>query len=226
MADAILEQQSGDSTSIDFTIFTVDVNPQTQQVARQMVELAGLSDHVSFVLLPTPTGTSMPDASTNDNQRLSDQLHRAMRERFGGDDQQQPPHPIDFLFVDHAKELYLPDVQQLERGGFLRAGSAVAADNVVFFRLDEYRRYMQQQQAQGVVDTHLVSDNIWLEYHSPEAVVARAPARQRSQPGGSARSGHCRAEGWNRIHSLPERSRCGLGVGNRLMHLLDSTFFL
>jgi len=171
MADAILEQCGGDSTSIDFTIFTVDVNPQTQQVARQMVELAGLSDYVSFVLLPT--GTSMLDASsTNTNRRLSDQLHRAMRERFGGDDQrQQSPHPIDFLFVDHAKELYLPDVQQLEQGGFLRAGSAVAADNVVFFRLDEYRRYMQQQQAQGVVETRLVSDNVWLEYHSPAAVA-------------------------------------------------------
>ena len=45
---------------------------------------------------------------------------------------------IDLLFIDHIKDRYLPDLRLIEAAGLLRDGSVVCADNVVFFKLQEY----------------------------------------------------------------------------------------
>lgn len=158
LADAIIQQYP----ELDFTIFTVDVSPHAHAVARRMVELAGVSDRVSFILLP--------DATTiRTTTLLSDRLHVAIRERLG-----TKIKSVDFLFIDHAKELYLSDVQQLEETGLIQVGTAVAADNVVFFGLEKYRNHMQELQKQGIVETKLVTDNIWLEYVSSEDCTVNA----------------------------------------------------
>lgn len=162
MADTMLRiSGKKGNNNFDFHIFTVDVNPQSQAVAKQLVALAGLSDHVSFVLLP-----QLPSASYNSETTtaLADELRSAMKKNGCDDDDDN--FKIDFLFVDHAKELYLSDVQQLESSGFIRRGTAVAADNVVFFELEDYRQHMARLQAIGVVTTRLVSDGLFLEYVS------------------------------------------------------------
>lgn len=152
MADAILPSTS------DFHIFTVDINPQTQAVAKRLVELAGLSEQVTFVLLP-PTGSAASETA------LADELRAAMGKQ--GSSRLEDRKKVDFLFVDHAKELYLADLQQLEKFGYIQAETAVAADNVVFFQLDDYRHHMSCLQDKGVVSTELVSDGIFLEYVQP-----------------------------------------------------------
>ena len=160
----------------NFAIISVDVNPQTQTVARRLIALAGLSDYVTLVVRDTTSRTPGPycenDMSHDITTRLSDQLKAAIRK-------QQPQRGwipntdtttttddsirIDFLLLDHAKECYLSDLQQLERTGLLQAGTAVVADNVVFFQLDEYRSYVQQQQRHNhTVTTQLVP--VALEY--------------------------------------------------------------
>jgi catechol O-methyltransferase len=149
-----------------FCILTVDVNPQAQAVARRMVELAGLSNYVTFILLPdtdTDTTTTATATVTRSNV-LSDQLIQAVNARGLLSKPSSASFQIDFLLVDHAKECYLTDVQQLERTGLIRAGTAVAADNVVFFQLDDYRQHMQQRQAEGTVTTQLVHDRVYVEY--------------------------------------------------------------
>jgi len=131
-----------------------------------MVELAGLSDQLAFVCLSDKSPSSASsETTTTTTALLSDHLRHAMTERFG------QVQTIDFLFVDHAKELYLSDVQQLERNGFLKAGTAVAADNVVFFQLHDYRQHMRSLHDRGIVTTHLKSENIWLEYYAPDRQV-------------------------------------------------------
>ena len=154
-------------------ILTVDVNLQAQTVARRMVELAGLSNFVSFVLLPctdtTPTTTNVT------SKVLSDQLIQAVRERGLLSQPSSSPFQIDFLLVDHAKECYLTDVQQLERTGLIRAGTAVAADNVVFFQLDDYRQHMQQRHAEGTVTTQLVHDHVYVEYSGDDGTSQGDP---------------------------------------------------
>ena len=153
----------------NFAIISVDVNPQTQTVARRLIALAGLSDYVTLVVRDDTSSSTDQDENEEDN-RLSDQLKAAIRK-------QQPQRGwipntdttttddsirIDFLLLDHAKEWYLSDLQQLERTGLIQAGTAVVADNVVFFQLDEFRSYVQQQQQRHMVTTQLVP--VALEY--------------------------------------------------------------
>ena len=73
--------------------------------------------------------------------------------------------PIDFLFLDHDKDAYLSDLQHLEAAQCIRAGTAVAADNVVVFGLDAYRSHVAQHPC--VTTTRLVEHA--LEYAEDEA---------------------------------------------------------
>lgn len=52
--------------------------------------------------------------------------------------------PFDLVFIDHWKNLYLRDLQALERHGLLRPGSVVVADNVgPMFGAHEYLGYVR-----------------------------------------------------------------------------------
>jgi catechol O-methyltransferase len=131
----------------DFTICSVEVVEQNAQVARKMVELAGLSDCINIVLLDV--------SSTGNNDSLEELLRRHMKS-----------DSIDFLFLDHDKSLYLSDLQTLETANFIRKGCFVAADNVVFAQIDDYRNYVSELETKGTVRTRLVMS--WLEYCEPD----------------------------------------------------------
>lgn len=152
MAQAILFEYAANTSSYgknaDFHIYTVDI--QSQTVAQQLVEIAGLSRYITFIQRPSKTSET-------------DDLSELLRPWITT----SSTHPkIDFLFIDHAKELYLSDMMQLERSQLLQAESAVIADNVVFFGINEYRQHMAELQnhRDGIVHTRLVSENIYLEY--------------------------------------------------------------
>jgi catechol O-methyltransferase len=53
---------------------------------------------------------------------------------------------LDFVFLDHDKDAYLPDLQSILSRGWLHRGSIVVADNVKFPGSPKYRAYMRQQQ--------------------------------------------------------------------------------
>ena len=67
----------------NFYIFTVDVNPHSVAIAQKMIQLAGLSSHVDFIVLQ--------DAGKNE---LSEMVRLRMS---------RTPAVIDFLFIDHGK---------------------------------------------------------------------------------------------------------------------------
>ena len=50
---------------------------------------------------------------------------------------------LDFAFVDHAKEAYLPDLELILREGWLRRGAIVVADNVKVPGAPEYHAFMR-----------------------------------------------------------------------------------
>lgn len=52
---------------------------------------------------------------------------------------------LDFLFLDHHKPAYVPDLRSILDRGWLRPGSIVVADNALW--PPQYRKYMRQQQA-------------------------------------------------------------------------------
>lgn len=56
---------------------------------------------------------------------------------------------LDFLFLDHDKEAYLPDLHSIVDRGWLHPGSIVVADNVKVPGAPKYRAYMHDQQGAG-----------------------------------------------------------------------------
>jgi catechol O-methyltransferase len=126
-----------------FHIYTVEVVEQNAKVAREMINLSGLSGQIHVLLLDP------------DRESLTDLLRRVM-----------PSRAIDFLFLDHSKSMYLGDLQQLEKNGFVQRGCFVAADNVIFAQIDDYRAYMADLQQRGIVRTRL--EMSWLEYCEPD----------------------------------------------------------
>ena len=131
---------------IPFLLYTIEANPQHAAVATALIELAGLQDHISVLVLDIVRHQTVVDL-------IQDKLVREM-------------DWIDFLFLDHDKDAYLTDLILLEQSGWIRAGTYTAADNVVFARIDSYRKYIQGLVDSGVVETKLVEGSI--EYSGPE----------------------------------------------------------
>ena len=128
-------------TPAAFHIITVDVDPNNVAVAKQMMALAELESHFTFILLADPE---------HNPKELSLTVRSKMMERFP-----EREAGIDFLFLDHAKELYLSDLKQLEESALIQQDTWVAADNILFFRLDEYRQHVQALAVSGVAETRL-----------------------------------------------------------------------
>jgi catechol O-methyltransferase len=141
MAHTVLEKLK-DTPGASFHIITVDVDPNNVAVAKQMVALAELESHFTFILLK--------DDPSRNPKELSLTVKSKMTERFP-----EREAGIDFLFLDHAKELYLSDLMQLEASALIQQETWVAADNILFFRLDEYRHHVQTLAVAGVVETRL-----------------------------------------------------------------------
>ncbi|OEU08817.1 hypothetical protein FRACYDRAFT_196067 [Fragilariopsis cylindrus CCMP1102] len=73
---------------------------------------------------------------------------------------------IDFLFVDHDKSRYLSDLKELEVTGMIKKGTYVAADNVIFAEIQDYRQYMSKLSDEGIVTTRL--EDSLVEFCQPE----------------------------------------------------------
>ena len=127
----------------------MDVNADHQAVARKIHQLAGVDDSITTLLL------------NMDMTSLSDLIKSQQEDK------------IDFLFLDHSKDLYLADLQQLEDAVLIQSGSFVAADNVHFFKMDDYRDHMKALADSGIVETNLVMSE--LEYILPDGKQADEP---------------------------------------------------
>ena len=53
---------------------------------------------------------------------------------------------LDFVFVDHDKSAYLPDLERILEQRWLHAGALVVADNVKVPGAPDYRAYMRSQE--------------------------------------------------------------------------------
>ena len=53
---------------------------------------------------------------------------------------------VDFLFIDHDKEAYLPDLELILGEGWLREGAVVVADNVKFPGAPLYHAFMKENE--------------------------------------------------------------------------------
>jgi catechol O-methyltransferase len=107
-------------------IFSVEFNADNAGICRRVWSHAGVEDRVTAVV------GSLGDGG---------QTARRLREEHGF-----APGNLDFVFVDHDKSAYLPDLQLILGEKWLHPGALVVADNVKMPGAPEYRAYMKESQ--------------------------------------------------------------------------------
>ena len=107
-------------------LFSIELNPANAEIARRIAAHAGVANRITFIV-----------GSLGDGGRTLAEL----REAHGFSERS-----VDFVFVDHAKEAYLPDLMRIMDAEWLHPGSVVVADNVRFPGAPRYRRYMEAEE--------------------------------------------------------------------------------
>lgn len=95
-------------------VWSLELNSDFAAIAREMVELSGLTEMVTFIVGPAEVSL------------------RQLKE-------QGKVSEVDLLFLDHEEELYVPDFKVCEELKLLKKGSVIVADNVVRPGAPEYR---------------------------------------------------------------------------------------
>jgi len=118
-------------------LVSLEASAENARVARAMVELAGLAGLVD--LRHAKAEEAIPSLSA----------------------------PFDLVFLDHWKDLYLPDLLRLEQHALLRRGSVVVADNVWLFDASAYFAHVR---GSGRYDSRNVASTVEYRDELPDAV--------------------------------------------------------
>ncbi|XP_030634651.1 transmembrane O-methyltransferase homolog [Chanos chanos] len=108
------------SLPVGARLYSVEMDQRNAQVAEKIIRLAGFDDDtVELIVQP------------------SDEVIPRLREDYGVE-------RLDFVFMDHWKRCYLPDLQLLEGSGLLGEGSIILADNVIFPGAPNFLRHARR----------------------------------------------------------------------------------
>jgi catechol O-methyltransferase len=110
----------------DARVCSLEFSPVNAAIARRIWDHAGIGDQLTVVV-----GTLGDGGGTID---------RLKTEHGFGEGK------VDFVFVDHDKAAYLPDLERILGEGWLHPGSIVVADNVRFPGAPQYRAYLEGEQ--------------------------------------------------------------------------------
>ena len=106
-------------------LVSIEFNPDNADIARRILSHAGVGEQQVTVVVGT----------LGDGGATIDRLER---------EHGLAPESLDFVFLDHDKDAYLPDLERILERGWLHPGSLVVADNVKFPGVPAYRAYMQE----------------------------------------------------------------------------------
>jgi catechol O-methyltransferase len=123
-------------------LYSIEFSPANAEIARRILEHAGI-DRVTVVV-----------GSLGDGGQTLDRLEG--EHGFGAG-------TVDFVFVDHDKAAYLPDLERILERGWLHPGSVVVADNIKLPGAPDYRAYMKAHDGQT---WRTVEHSTHLEYQS------------------------------------------------------------
>jgi catechol O-methyltransferase len=110
----------------DAHLWSIEFNAANAAIARRVIDHAGVGDRVTVVVGTLGDGGETMAALETGHG-------------FG-------PGSVGFVFLDHAKEAYLPDLQGILEHGWLAPGAVVVADNVRFPGVPGYRDYMREHE--------------------------------------------------------------------------------
>lgn len=127
----------------DAHLFTIEFNADNAEIARGILDHAGIGDRVTVVV-----GTLGDGGKTIGTLEAEHGFEKGS---------------VGFVFVDHAKEEYLPDLERMLERGWLHSGSIVVADNVKFPGAPEYRDHMRAREGK---DWHTTEHETHVEYQT------------------------------------------------------------
>ena len=107
-------------------ICSLEFNAANAAIARRIWDHAGIGDQLTVIV-----GTLDDGGSTIDRLRTEHGFGEGI---------------VDFVFVDHDKAAYLPDLERILGERRLHPGSVVVADNVKFPGAPQYRAFLNAQQ--------------------------------------------------------------------------------
>ena len=107
-------------------VVSVELAEANAENARRIWTHAGVGDRVTCVVGTIDDGGGTLDALAAEHGFAADTL--------------------DFVFLDHDKNAYLPDLLSILERGWLHPGAIVVADNVGMPGVPKYRAYMREQQ--------------------------------------------------------------------------------
>jgi catechol O-methyltransferase len=122
-------------------LVSIEFNPANADIARRIWERAGAGDRLTAVV-----GT-LGDGGTTIEELES-------RHGFTAGS-------VDFVFIDHAKDAYLPDLGRIVDRGWLHPGSVVVADNIKLPGAPDYRAHMRAAEGKS---WHSVEHDTHAEY--------------------------------------------------------------
>jgi len=124
-------------------LYSIEFNADNARISQQIAHHAGVADRVTFV-----TGYLGDDGKT--------------MARLTSDHGFQNGN-LDLVFIDHAKEEYVPDLKRILQAGWLHGGSVAVADNIVFPGAPEYKAYMDAEEGK---QWHSTAHKAHVEYQS------------------------------------------------------------
>jgi catechol O-methyltransferase len=107
----------------DARLYSIEYLPANADIASRIWAHAGVADRLNVIV-----GTLGDGGATIDR----------LRREFGFSD-----GAVDFVFIDHDKSAYLPDLELIQRERWLHPGSLVVADNVKIPGAPAYRAYLE-----------------------------------------------------------------------------------
>lgn len=126
----------------DAHLYCIEFSTKNAEIARTIMHHAGVADRATIVVGAIGDG------------RTPDVLEAEHGFRGGW---------LDFVFVDHDKAAYLPDIRLVIDRGWLRKGAVVVADNVKVPGAPKYREYMRAEEGRV---WHTVEHKTHVEYQS------------------------------------------------------------
>jgi catechol O-methyltransferase len=180
VASAALSSPPSSSLSQQFKIYSVEVVEQHAKIAKELIHLSGMEHYIDVILIDQENNDDNAEGTSSLTTALQNHLLLDQSSSVSSSTESGTAPVVDFLFVDHDKDLYLQDLQRLERVGLIRTGTYVAADNVVFAHIDNYCRYMTYLSQQGIVQTRLVESLV--EYSQPDLDYSMMNMKKDNRP--------------------------------------------
>jgi catechol O-methyltransferase len=110
----------------DGHLYSVEFSPANADIARRIIDHAGIGERVSVVVGTLGDGGSTMSTLEGEHG-------------FG-------EGALDFVFIDHDKSAYLPDLERILERRWLRTGAVAVADNVKVPGAPAYREYMRERE--------------------------------------------------------------------------------